>query len=100
MVSGSDGVLGPHNCTTVLIRDRDRSYGRDFIRRAARIGIETLPTLVQAPKANALAERVIGTIRRDCTDHIIVLNEKHLRRVLLEYVIDYNKAQIKSPPGI
>ena len=72
-----------------LIRDRDRSYGGDFVRRARAIGIETVLTPIQAPKANALAERVIGTIRRECLDHVIVLNERHRRRVLGEFV-DYN----------
>ena len=73
-----------------LIRDRDRSYGRDFVPRAARLGIETVLTPVRAPNANAIAERVIGTLRRDCLDHVIVVNERHLRRVLREYVAHYN----------
>jgi transposase InsO family protein len=47
-------------------------------------------TPARAPKANAIAERVIGTIRRDCLDHLIVLTERHLRRVLREYVAYYN----------
>ena len=48
-----------------LIRDRDRSYGGDFIARARRLGIETILTPVHAPNANAIAERVIGTLRRE-----------------------------------
>ncbi len=54
-----------------LIRDRDCSYGGDFIARARRIGIETILTPVHAPNANAIAERVIGTLRRECLDHVI-----------------------------
>ena len=69
-----------------LIRDRDRSYGGDFVRKAAAIGITAVLTPVRAPKANAIAERVIGAIRRECLDHLILLNERHLRRVLREYV--------------
>ena len=69
-----------------LIRDRDRSYGGDFIARARRLGIETILTPVRAPNANAIAERVIGTLRRECLDHVIAVNEQHLRRVLGEYV--------------
>ena len=76
-----------------LIRDRDRSYGGDFVRRARAIGIQTVLTPVHAPQANALAERVFGTIRRECLDHLIVLNEAHLRRVLREYVAYYNDAR-------
>ena len=56
-----------------LIRDRDRAYGGDFIARAKRIGIETVLTPVHAPQANAIAERLVGTLRRECVDHIIPL---------------------------
>ena len=73
-----------------LLHDHDRSYGREFALRAAKIGIKAIQTPVRAPKANAIAERVIGTLRRECTDHIIVFNEQHLRRVLREYVAYYN----------
>ena len=73
-----------------LVRDRDRAYGGDFILRARAIGIETVLTPVRAPQANAIAERVIGTLRRECLDHLIVVNERHLRMVLREYVAHYN----------
>ena len=73
-----------------LIRDRDRCFGGAFVARAARIGITTILTPVRAPNANAIAERVIGTLRRECLDHLIVINERHLRRVLVEYVEHYN----------
>ena len=73
-----------------LIRDRDRNYGGGFVSKAAAIGITTVLTPVRAPKANAIAERVIGTIRRECLDHLIVLNERHLRRVLREYLAYYD----------
>jgi len=72
-----------------LIRDRDGNYGCDFVRRARAIGIETVLSPVHAPQANALAERVIGTIRRECLDHLIVLNETRRRGVLGEYVTYY-----------
>ena len=58
--------------------------------RAAGVGITTILTPVRAPSANAVAERVIGTLRRECLDHLIVINERHLRRVLNEYVVHYN----------
>ena len=73
-----------------LIRDRDCSYGGDFIRRARAMGIETVLIPVQAPKANAIAERVVGTLRRECLDHLIIVNERHLRSLLREYVVYYN----------
>ncbi len=73
-----------------LIRDRDRCFGGDFVARAAGIGVTTILTPVRAPNANAIAERVIGTLRRECLDHVIVINERHLRRVLNEYVQHYN----------
>jgi transposase InsO family protein len=76
-----------------LIRDRDRNYGGDFVRRARAIGIETVLSPVHAPQANALAARVIGTIRRECLDHLIVINEAHLRRVMRDYVPYYNDAR-------
>ena len=73
-----------------LLRDRDAVYGREFRERARRLGIETVLTPVQAPWANAAAERVIGTLRRECLDHLVVLNERHLRAVLAEFVRFYN----------
>ena len=57
---------------------------------AAGIGITTILTPVRARNVNAIAERVIGTLRRECLDHLIVINERHLRHVLGEYVQHYN----------
>ena len=84
----------------VLIRDRDTSYGGDFIPKAERLGIQTILTPVQAPKANAIAERVIGTIRRVCLDHLIVVNERRLRRVLREYIAYYNATRPHQTLGL
>ncbi len=60
---------------------------------AAGLGIRTILTPVQAPKANAIAERVIGTIRRECLDHVLVVNKRHLRRLLREYIRYHNAAR-------
>ena len=69
-----------------LIRERDRCFGGDFVARAAGIGITTILTPVRAPNANAIAERAIGTLRRERLDHLIVINERHLRCVLGKHV--------------
>jgi transposase InsO family protein len=73
-----------------LIRDRDAVYGRDFGPKAAALGIRTVLTPVRAPKANAVAERLVGTLRRECLDHVIVVNERHLRAILSDFVRYYN----------
>jgi hypothetical protein len=73
-----------------LLRDRDAVYGRDSVERARGLGIETLLTPTRAPRANAIAERVIGTLRREYLDHLIIVNEAHLRAVVREFVGYYN----------
>jgi transposase InsO family protein len=73
-----------------LIHDRDSVYGRDFDRHAAQLGITGLRTPPRAPKANSIAERLVETIRRECLDHVIVVSEDHLQRVLAEFTHYYN----------
>ena len=75
---------------THFLRDRDAVYGGAFRRWAQGLGIETALTPVRAPRANAIAERVIGSIRRECLDHLIPLDEAHLRTILAEYLAYYN----------
>jgi putative transposase len=75
-----------------LLRDRDSSYGSDFRCRAEALGITEVVTAPRSPWQNLYVERVIGSIRRGCLDHIIVLNERHLRRVLLSYVDHYHRS--------
>jgi putative transposase len=70
---------------------RDRVYGGDFAARAHGLGIETLLTPVRAPRANAVAERLVGTLRRELLDPVIVVNERHLRAVLSELVRLYTR---------
>ena len=67
-----------------LVRDRDAVYGGDFMRRARRVAIKSLITPVRAPRVNAIAERLVGTPRRECVGHLIAVNERHLRSVLAE----------------
>jgi transposase InsO family protein len=73
-----------------LLRDRDAVYGGSFVPRARRLGIEALLSPIRAPRANAVAERVIGTLRRECLDHLVVVNERHLRAILADFVRFYN----------
>ena len=73
-----------------LIGDRDRSYGGAFMGKARAIGIKTVLTAVRPPQANAIAERVVGTLSRECLDHLMIVNERHLRLVLRKYVAHYN----------
>jgi transposase InsO family protein len=73
-----------------LIRDRDRAYGEMFIRRVRSLGIRDRPTSPRSPWQNACAERLIGSIRRECIDHVVVFSERHLRHVLLSYKEYYN----------
>jgi len=73
-----------------LIRDRDRIYGAVVTRRLRAMGIRDKPTAPASRWQNGFAERLIGSIRRECVDHIIVLGETHLRRVLKSYADYYN----------
>jgi transposase InsO family protein len=73
-----------------MIRDRDRIYGTAVIRRLRAMGIRDKPIAPASPWQNGFAERLIGSIRRECLDHIIVLGEEHLRRVLKNYAAYYN----------
>ena len=73
-----------------LIRDRDRIYGEAFTRRIRAMGIRDRPTAPRSPWENGHAERLIGSIRRECLDHVIVFGERHLRHVLRSYARYYN----------
>src|SRR5258706_26933 len=73
-----------------LIHDRDRIFGSVVTRRLRAMGIRDKPTAPALPWQNGFAERLIGSIRRECVDHIIVLDEMHLRRVLKSYADYYN----------
>ncbi len=76
-----------------LLRDRDRIYGGYFDRRVEGLGIEQVLTAARSPWQNPFVERMIGSIRRECLDHVIVLDERHLRRVLREYVDYYHSCR-------
>ena len=85
-----------------LVHDRDGVFGRVFREAVKAFGIEPLRTPPRSPKANAFVERLNGTLRRECLDHVIALNERHLLRILLEYSAHYNEARphMALGPGI
>jgi transposase InsO family protein len=76
-----------------LIRDRDSRFTTAFDAVFESEGIKALRSPVQAPRANAICERVIGTLRRELLDKILLLGEEHLRRVLADYLHHYNHAR-------
>ena len=71
-----------------LLRDRDASYGTNFRRRVEAMGIVEVITAPRSPWQYAYVERVIGSIRRECLDHLVIFNERHLRQVFTCY-LDY-----------
>jgi putative transposase len=85
-----------------LIHDRDAIYSADLDSGLRLMGLTVLKTPVRAPQANAFCERLIGTIRRECLDFLIPINERHLRGILKEWVIHYNRGRPHSSlgPGI
>ncbi|MEV4754563.1 integrase core domain-containing protein [Micromonospora sp. NPDC049559] len=86
-----------------LLRDRDRKFTAAFDTVFTAAGIDVIRTPPQAPQANAFAERWIGTVRRECTDQIVIISERHLTAVLDEYNSHYNqhrphRALAQRPP--
>src|SRR5712692_2615413 len=90
-----------------LIWDNDRKFGPSFARVAATSGIKVLRTPYRTPRANAICERFLGSVRRECLDHFLVLHEKQFYRLLKAYVVYFNQArphqgigqQIPVPPA-
>jgi transposase InsO family protein len=86
-----------------LLRDRDAIYGEKVRRRIKSLGIKEVVTAPRSPWQNPFVERIIGSVRRECLDHVIVLNERHLRRILGEYFGYYHTCRThislnKDPP--
>jgi len=94
-----------------LICDNDSKYGSGFERVAQTSGIEVIHTPYQAPRANAICERFIGSVRRECLDHVLVIGVPQLARILKDYVSYFNRSRphqgiaqqvpgaMQSPPG-
>ena len=85
-----------------VIHDRDTIFARSVDQTLSGFGIHVLKAPVRTPTANAFCERLVGTIRRECLDFMIPINERHLRRVLAEFVVHYNRGRPHSAlgPGI
>ena len=84
-------VCGWEQVPRYLVRDRDGAYGEIFIRRLRSIGIRDRPTSPRSPWQNGYCERLIGSIRRDCLDHVVIFGERHLRYLLRSYANYYNQ---------
>ena len=76
-----------------LIRDRDGVYGTEVPRRLKSMGIAEVLTAPQSPWQNAYAERLIGSIRRECLNHFIILNSRHLKKALASYFRYYHRSR-------
>ncbi len=76
-----------------LIRDNDKIYGEAFQKRVQNMGLQEVPTAPRSPWQNPYVERLIGSIRRECLDHVLVLNERHLRRVVGKYLDYYHRSR-------
>jgi hypothetical protein len=91
-------ACGWEHTPSYLIRDRDACYGDVFIRRLRALGIRDRPTSPRSPWQNGYAERLIGSIRWECLDHVVVFGERHLRHVLSCYINYYNAARTHPYP--
>jgi putative transposase len=85
---------------TVLIHDRDSQYGSDFDAVFSAAGIRIVRTPFRTPRANAACERLLGSLRRECLDWLIILGERHLVQVLREYFDHYNRARPHRALGL
>src|SRR5262249_19704641 len=76
-----------------LVRDNDRAYGHVFTTRVTAMGIRDRPISPGSPWQNGIAERLIGTLRRECLNHMVIFGEAHLRRILSAYAVYYNQTR-------
>ena len=76
-----------------LLRDRDGIYGHEFTSRVDHMGTKEVKTAPRSPWQNPFVERLIGTLRRDCVDHVIIVGENHLRRILRDYLVYYHSCR-------
>ena len=86
-------AFGWEQAPRYIIRDRDRAYGDIVVRRLRAMGIRDRPTALRSPWQNGYCERLIGSIRRDCLDHVVAFGERHLRHLLRSYANYYNQTR-------
>jgi putative transposase len=82
--------LGERGPFTFLLRDRDSKFTCAFDEVFAGNGMRIIKTPIRSPRANSFAERYVGTLRRECLDHLLIHGEQHLRHILAEYAQHYN----------
>ena len=82
-----------------MIHDRDTIYSDSVDRTLEAMGLEVLKTPARVPQANTFCERLIGTIRRECLDYLIPLNARHLKRIVSDFVIHYNRGRPRTALG-
>jgi putative transposase len=100
-------VVGEETDYRYLIHDRDSIFAQHFDNSVLALGLKVLRTPFRSPRANSICERVIGTIRRECLDWLILVSEKHVRATLREWVTHYNAGRphkmlgpgLPSPPA-
>src|SRR5713101_5011283 len=82
-----------------LVQDNDAAYGQAFTNRIRTMGIRDRPIAPRSPWQNPYVERLIGTLRRECLDHVLIFGERHLHRVLALYSLYYNETQLPTIIG-
>ena len=92
-------MVGNNDGHKYLIHDRDKIFAKHLDDSIKALGIEVLRSPIASPKANAICERVIGTIRRECLDWMIPVSERHLRAILNAWVTHYNRGRPHSGLG-
>ena len=85
--------------TKYLIHDRDAKFGLEVFSGVKSVGLDSVRTSFRSPWQNGVAERWVGSCRRDLLDHVIALNERHLKRLLSEYVLYYHEDRTHLGPG-